>query len=94
VSWESLRAVLEPLPKWRSRARCTSREAELFFPSPGTAGATSENRAKAICHECDVRRECLLWALMNDEVHGIWGGFTPEEREVFVTLRSWTAVDE
>jgi WhiB family redox-sensing transcriptional regulator len=39
-----------------------------------------EARAKAICRECPVRRECLEHALSVGETHGIWGGLNEAER--------------
>lgn len=39
-----------------------------------------EERAKAICAECDVAIECLHFALDAREQHGIWGGTTEAER--------------
>ena len=34
-----------------------------------------------ICAGCPVRRECLDFALGHDQVYGIWGGTTPEDRQ-------------
>jgi WhiB family redox-sensing transcriptional regulator len=34
-----------------------------------------------ICARCQVRRECLEFALAHDQVYGIWGGTTPEDRQ-------------
>jgi hypothetical protein len=39
-----------------------------------------ERRAKAICRDCAVRRECLDYAMSIRELHGIWGGLTEAER--------------
>lgn len=42
--------------------------------------------AKAICngHDgmpvCRVRRQCLLWALDQGELFGVWGGLSEPER--------------
>ncbi len=41
-----------------------------FFPEKG--GSTRE--AKKVCTSCEVRAECLDYALANDERFGIWGG--------------------
>jgi len=38
-------------------------------------------RAKKICAGCAVRSECLEFALSHDQVYGIWGGTTPEDRQ-------------
>ncbi len=49
---------------------------EAFFPEKG--GSTRE--AKRICLGCEVRDECLEYALANDERFGIWGGLSERER--------------
>jgi WhiB family redox-sensing transcriptional regulator len=67
---------------WRSAA-CRETDPELFFPvtqyGPG-AGETA--RAKAVCHACPVRRQCLQYALATDQMHGVWGGLTESERQL------------
>jgi WhiB family redox-sensing transcriptional regulator len=37
-------------------------------------------QAKRICAGCQVREQCLDFALRNGERDGIWGGATPEDR--------------
>ena len=49
---------------------------EAFFPEKG--GSTRE--AKKVCLSCDVRGECLEYALAHDERFGIWGGLSERER--------------
>ncbi len=44
-----------------------------------------ESRAKAICAVCDVRADCLRYALEIRELHGIWGGLTEAERNDLLT---------
>ena len=44
---------------------------------------TRENMAKRICANCDVRQECLEYAVTTNENHGIWGGQTEDERHGF-----------
>jgi WhiB family redox-sensing transcriptional regulator len=54
---------------------------ELFFPiSPGGASARQVAQAQQICAACHVRLQCLEFALRGNEVEGIWGGTTPQER--------------
>ena len=55
---------------WQERALCAQTDPEAFFPEKG--GSTRE--AKKVCLACDVRGECLEYALANDERFGIWGG--------------------
>jgi WhiB family transcriptional regulator, redox-sensing transcriptional regulator len=61
---------------WQERALCAQTDPEAFFPEKG--GSTRE--AKKVCTSCDVRSECLDYALANDERFGIWGGLSERER--------------
>jgi WhiB family redox-sensing transcriptional regulator len=38
--------------------------------------------AKKVCAGCDVKMECLDYALEKREEYGLWGGLTPRERGV------------
>jgi WhiB family redox-sensing transcriptional regulator len=62
--------------EWQERALCAQTDPEAFFPEKG--GSTRE--AKRVCLTCDVRGECLEYALANDERFGIWGGLSERER--------------
>ncbi|BBX65661.1 hypothetical protein MSAS_48350 [Mycobacterium saskatchewanense] len=68
----------EPTPadQWQDRALCAQTDPEAFFPEKG--GSTRE--AKKICLGCEVRHECLEYALEHDERFGIWGGLSERER--------------
>ncbi|MBO3724575.1 WhiB family transcriptional regulator [Actinomyces bowdenii] len=61
---------------WQERALCAQTDPEAFFPEKG--GSTRE--AKRVCATCEVREECLEYALANDERFGIWGGLSERER--------------
>ncbi|WP_110588509.1 WhiB family transcriptional regulator [Microbacterium suaedae] len=61
---------------WQSEALCAQTDPEAFFPEKG--GSTRD--AKRICESCEVRSECLEYALQNDERFGIWGGLSERER--------------
>jgi WhiB family redox-sensing transcriptional regulator len=61
---------------WQERALCAETDPEAFFPEKG--GSTRE--AKKICSGCEVKAECLEYALGNDERFGIWGGLSERER--------------
>ena len=61
---------------WQTDALCAQTDPEAFFPEKG--GSTRD--AKRICTSCDVRSECLEYALRNDERFGIWGGLSERER--------------
>lgn len=61
---------------WQDRAICAQTDPDAFFPEKG--GSTRE--AKKVCRGCEVRAECLEYALERDERFGIWGGLSERER--------------
>ena len=63
-------------PGWQDRALCSQTDPEAFFPEKG--GSTRE--AKKVCRGCEVRADCLEYALERDERFGIWGGLSERER--------------
>lgn len=61
---------------WQEQSLCAQTDPEAFFPEKG--GSTRE--AKRICVGCEVKPECLGYALAHDERFGIWGGLSERER--------------
>ncbi len=61
---------------WQDRGLCAQTDPEAFFPEKG--GSTKE--AKRVCMACEVRAECLDYALANHIRDGIWGGKSERER--------------
>lgn len=51
---------------------CVGTDPEAFFPVVGDR----QGIAKRICRRCDVRVECLSWALDTKQDFGIWGGLS------------------
>lgn len=68
---------------WHDEAACATRGNDIFFADPSCQSAEI-NQAKLICKSCDVRWKCLEFAVRNDITHGIWGGFTPSERNSYL----------
>ncbi len=68
--------LLGDAPDWQERALCGQTDPESFFPEKG--GSTRE--AKRICGRCEVKAECLDYALSHNERWGIWGGLSERER--------------
>jgi WhiB family redox-sensing transcriptional regulator len=64
-------------PAWQEFAACRGAPTEMFFPEPGHSQAA--RNAKAICAGCEVRAECLSFALSLPGP-GIYGGLTARER--------------
>lgn len=61
---------------WQASALCSQTDPEAFFPEKG--GSTKA--AKRICISCEVRDQCLAYALANDERFGVWGGLSEHQR--------------
>lgn len=61
---------------WQDYANCRGADADLFFPERGA----STRKAKSICGACEVKGDCLEYALVNGEKFGIWGGMSERER--------------
>ena len=85
--------AVEPESDWRGRAACKGLDPEHFFSSEDDAmgkheRAEREASAKAVCVKCDVRRECLSYAIAAGERYGIWGGMNSQERRALVRSRS------
>jgi WhiB family redox-sensing transcriptional regulator len=67
---------------WRAAGACLKADPDLFFPISSAGPAQQQiARAKVICAGCQVRRQCLEFALAQDQVYGIWGGTTAEDRQ-------------
>jgi WhiB family transcriptional regulator, redox-sensing transcriptional regulator len=66
---------------WRNLAICRDTDPDLFFPVGTTGQALIQiDRAKEVCHQCPVNRDCLEFALETNQDSGIWGGTSEEER--------------
>ncbi|WP_337110774.1 WhiB family transcriptional regulator [Prescottella equi] len=68
---------------WQLAADCRDADPMMFFHPDNERGESRESRvraAKRICLSCPVRVRCLNYALEAREHHGIWGGYTEDER--------------
>lgn len=88
---KSISEVLREKSSWLRQAKCSPEEAELFFaPMEEERGREAVKVAKAICNgnddrpPCEVRAECLTYAIENNENHGVWGGLDEVERRRLV----------
>ena len=68
---------------WWGQGLCAQSDPDAFFPEKG--GSTRE--AKKVCRSCEVRAECLEYALEHDERFGIWGGLSERERRTITRQR-------
>ncbi len=61
---------------WMKDALCVEHVGVEFFPVRGQ----SSRPAKAVCSNCQVRVECLAYALHHEIIQGVWGGLNGRER--------------
>src|SRR4051794_21848387 len=63
-------------PEWHERAACAGSDVE-FFPPRGS----DPRPAKALCAGCEVRGDCLDYAMeQGPTLKGVWGGMSARER--------------
>jgi WhiB family transcriptional regulator, redox-sensing transcriptional regulator len=67
--------------RWAARGACRGSDPELFFPIAHSGPAVGQiARARAICAQCPVQRECLEFAMESGQDFGVWGGLSEGER--------------
>lgn len=62
--------------EWMQQAVCKDTSPGKFFPTD----SVSLEAAQRVCAMCEVRVECLEYALNNRVEHGVWGGSSEQER--------------
>jgi WhiB family redox-sensing transcriptional regulator len=63
-------------PAWHARAACHDASLDLFVLGP----YQSPRPGLALCEGCEVRVECLDFAMADPNLEGTWGGTTTRER--------------
>lgn len=64
---------------WSDRARCRGTDPDQFF----VRGAAQARRAIAVCSGCEVKEQCLGYALEHAIDFGVWGGLTERQRRAY-----------
>lgn len=77
---------------WQREGTCAQTDPEAFFPD---SVKESRNPTK-ICISCPVIRDCLVFAIENDEEYGVWGGidFTHRESSRNTVIRAHNRPEE
>lgn len=72
--------------EWREEASCKKIGPKIFFADNENSNESKKNvkLAKSICVKCNVRPECLNYALNEQIPFGIWGGFSSRERNALI----------
>lgn len=69
---------------WMTRGACRAvPDPSIFFPivdGDGRPNRKQLNAARKVCFRCEVRVECLTYAIENNEFGGVWGGTSEYER--------------
>lgn len=79
--------------EWMTRRACAGVDPDIFFPVGPQGPRSAEVEAaiyapaKAICAGCEVRIDCLDYAIANREHHGVWGGLNEAERRKVINHR-------
>jgi len=72
---------------WQTHAACRDMPSTYFFHPWGERGADREariQRAKEVCSHCPVIQACQRHALEVQEMYGIWGGLSEDERLILL----------
>lgn len=63
---------------------CTTVDPEIFFPEyeeQRQGYIKRVDKAKNICNDCWIKKDCLKYALQFPDLQGVWGATTPHERK-------------
>ena len=68
---------------WQNNANCRGADTEMFFMELEEAAINhiKMREARAICDRCQVKKQCLDFALTNNIDYGVWGGTSPHQRK-------------
>lgn len=75
-----------PYPQWHQWALCAGMPTEAFFGGDSDDRPTMKRSelsdARRTCAACEVKFDCLSWALNpgTQEKHGVWGGTSGRQR--------------
>lgn len=80
-------------PPWQyEEPACAEVGTNLFFqqdkddPETGVSNNGEYQYARAVCGTCPHKMECAEWGIQN-EIHGMWGGLSPKDRNEIRTKR-------
>ena len=76
---------------WQFKAACRGEDAAIFFApnyfEKRYEKDAREDRARTYCNVCEVREQCLEYALRIREPHGVWGGMNEAQRRALLRGR-------
>jgi WhiB family transcriptional regulator, redox-sensing transcriptional regulator len=77
---------------WQARAACDGHPEPDIWHAVPTSGRAKDlldfSEAQRVCKtSCEVRLDCLRYALVTRQPHGTWGGLASNQRARVRTLR-------
>jgi WhiB family transcriptional regulator, redox-sensing transcriptional regulator len=84
--WFATIATPDTDDAWRARGACRDPAVPTWMFFPGRGDAETSRAAQDICAGCEVREQCLDYALTTDAL-GIWGGKTEQQRQCMLGRR-------
>ena len=69
-------------PEWFAQAACARVGGDWWFPEE----PEELRQAKRICRGCEVRLQCLRFAVENGGQRGVWGGLASHRQRRKVVL--------
>jgi WhiB family redox-sensing transcriptional regulator len=75
---------IDPGSEWLDRKNCHNTQMDLFDPICDE----DVKAAKAICRDCEVRQECLAYAITHRERRGVWGGMSERDRRALAKVNA------
>ena len=71
--------------RWKLQAACVGEDPALWFSHDehdryNTTTKALDMVARAICSQCPVAADCLIYAIRLDLRYGTWGGMTERDR--------------
>ncbi len=79
-----LTAISAEGTEWQDNAPCATADFEFI---PDTETDEGVNAAQQWCRTCDVRTQCLAWAMLHG-AEGYWGGTTTYQRNQLRRVRT------
>ena len=79
-----LTAISAAGTEWQDNAPCATVDVD-FIPDIETDDGLAE--AQTVCRTCDVRTQCLAWAMLHG-AEGYWGGTTTYQRKQLIRVRT------
>lgn len=83
TKWQRICMTIDRGPWTFNQALCREIGVEPFFaPDKDEVNDRPQtyDAARRICHDCVHKLDCAEWGI-HFEIHGMWGGLSPKERQ-------------